>query len=830
MTGMRIVISGYYGFSNAGDDAILLSSVPLIRAVHPDCQITVITYPGADLAEVYRLTGLPAIDGADIAHVDQIVAAADLVLIGGGGLIQDYLPSDRTHIVRSDHNNLTFWLSLAVMAHAHRIPVSAWMVGIGPLTTEEGRQDARLLLESMQTVSVRDEESADLAREIGVDPDRIVVGADPVFTLRTDRDETTATPTVGVVVRNWDGVSAWLTPLAEALDRLATERSAVVRLIPFQTGRGGNESDDLVAMRLAARMDSATVDSLVGVGADPEELAKLIAGCNALIGMRLHSLVFAAAAGVPTVALAYDPKVTQAMRRIGRGDYVASLDAPDAEWLYDRVCSALDSEVSPDGVSTLVSALEEAGGAVLTSTAETPPLPDDLVPALVSSLASAAAEVGHLSGQLAATRKDLDERGHYLNDRVAELQAVRSEFQAFRDARAVKLAQLASDGRRGATEAVSTLRQRIRNPEPQQEVQGDRMSISDIVAANTDSAGFVVFAPSIHWDVELFQRPQQMALAFARQGHTVLYQVDEPYRNGLTGYRQVGERIYEGYLEPDRLGELDQIPEPLFLSYVYNYAWGRNLTNAHAVYEHIDDLEVFEQVYGRHDLDRWHTEALHNADIVVGSAVDLIADLTPVRPDALLVPNGVDVDHFRAEDRPTPDDVSDLVSAGTPIVGYYGALAEWFDYGLLEQLAKRLDDHAFVLIGPDYDGTLPRSEVADLPNVHWLGPKPYASLPAYLDRFAVATIPFVVNDVTHSVSPLKLFEYMAGGKAVITPPLRECARYPEVLLADGVDEWAEMIGLAIELGADVSFRHRMITAAEQNTWDARVRTILDALE
>ncbi|MDH3250829.1 MAG: glycosyltransferase, partial [Acidimicrobiia bacterium] len=505
------------------------------------------------------------------------------------------------------------------------------------------------------------------------------------------------------------------------------------------------------------------------------------------------------------------------------------LEEPDTDWLFDRLAKALDEGFDREPITDISASVERAAAAVLAPEVDSVALPQALFPILVASLANAATANGELEKRLANAQRERTELGNYLNDRVAELQAVRSEFQAFRDARAVKLAQLAWDGRRMATEAVSTLRQRIKNPEPEVEIKG-QLSISDIVAANTGSAGFVVFAPSIHWNVELFQRPQQMALAFARQGHTVLYQVDEQYRNGLTGYRPVGERIYEGYLEPDRYDELDQIPDPLFLSYVYNYAWGRNLTNAHAVYEHIDDLEVFEQVYGRHDLDRWHTEALHNADVVVGSAVDLLADLTPVRPDALLVPNGVDVDHFLAEDRPIPEDISDLVSAGTPIIGYYGALAEWFDYGLLEQLAERLDDHAFVLIGPDYDGTLPRSEVTGLANVHWLGPKPYATLPAYLDRFAVATIPFVVNDVTHSVSPLKLFEYMAGGKPVITPPLRECARYPEVLLADGVDEWAAMITLAIELGADDSFRRRMIAAAERNTWDARVKTILDAVQ
>ena len=134
-----------------------------------------------------------------------------------------------------------------------------------------------------------------------------------------------------------------------------------------------------------------------------------------------------------------------------------------------------------------------------------------------------------------------------------------------------------------------------------------------------------------------------------------------------------------------------------------------------------------------------------------------------------------------------------------------------------------------MLIGPDYDGTLPRSGITSLSNVNWLGAKPYGGLPAYLTHFSVATIPFIVNEVTHAVSPLKLFEYMAGGKPVVTPPLRECARQSEVLLADGPEEWIEMLDLAIELSADPGYQQRMIEAARLNTWDARVSSILDAI-
>ena len=186
MSAMRIVICGYYGFSNAGDDAILEASVSLIRSVHADASISVITYPHADLDAVYQATGLAAIDGSDIAHIDQLIAKADLVLIGGGGLVQDHLPSDRNHIGRSSHGNLTFWMTVAVMAHGHGVPVSTWMVGVGPLSTDRGRDDARLLLSLMRTVTVRDEESAELVRDLGMASERVIVGADPVFSISRD--------------------------------------------------------------------------------------------------------------------------------------------------------------------------------------------------------------------------------------------------------------------------------------------------------------------------------------------------------------------------------------------------------------------------------------------------------------------------------------------------------------------------------------------------------------------------------------------------------------------------------------------------------------------
>ena len=114
------------------------------------------------------------------------------------------------------------------------------------------------------------------------------------------------------------------------------------------------------------------------------------------------------------------------------------------------------------------------------------------------------------------------------------------------------------------------------------------------------------------------------------------------------------------------------------------------------------------------------------------------------------------------------------------------------------------------------------------PNVWWLGPKSYDALPAYLEHFSVATIPFKVNDVTHGVSPLKLFEYMAGGKPVVTSAMREAQHYENVLVAHDPDEWVKLLVRAVGLNSDPEFVAGLQRVARANTWEQRVGTLIDA--
>src|SRR4029077_14140540 len=103
------------------------------------------------------------------------------------------------------------------------------------------------------------------------------------------------------------------------------------------------------------------------------------------------------------------------------------------------------------------------------------------------------------------------------------------------------------------------------------------------------------------------------------------------------------------------------------------------------------------------------------------------------RPDALYLPNAAEFERFASPAEPAPDpDLAGFLRTGCPVAGYYGALAHWFDYTLLRAVAEKRPDWSFVLIGPDLDGSIRRSDVLRCPNVLWLGPRDYDTLPGYL--------------------------------------------------------------------------------------------------
>ena len=118
-----------------------------------------------------------------------------------------------------------------------------------------------------------------------------------------------------------------------------------------------------------------------------------------------------------------------------------------------------------------------------------------------------------------------------------------------------------------------------------------------------------------------------------------------------------------------------------------------------------------------------------------------------------------------------PHAIASLMGSGCPIIGYFGAFARWFDYETVRRVAVFESEYSWLLIGWDYDGSIRASDFEEVENIHVIGPISYELLPAYAKHFSVSTIPFLINDITLSTSPIKLFEYMALGHPIVTTSL-----------------------------------------------------------
>lgn len=190
------------------------------------------------------------------------------------------------------------------------------------------------------------------------------------------------------------------------------------------------------------------------------------------------------------------------------------------------------------------------------------------------------------------------------------------------------------------------------------------------------------------------------------------------------------------------------------------------------VYDLIDDWEA--PSLGGHWYDRATEQALLDlADVVTASAPDLVRRVQERGVATTLVPNAVNARLFAGETGPRPDD---LPKVDGPVLGYHGSLyGDWFDWRAVERIARAYPEGLLVLIG-DVPGQHPPLPV----NVKFLGLKAQYELPGYVSRFDVGLIPFVVSDVTHAVSPLKVYEYLASGVPVAAPPLRSLEGLPAV--------------------------------------------------
>ena len=244
------------------------------------------------------------------------------------------------------------------------------------------------------------------------------------------------------------------------------------------------------------------------------------------------------------------------------------------------------------------------------------------------------------------------------------------------------------------------------------------------------------------------------------------------------------------------------------------------------VYYCVDDHASFSG-YDKAQVLRDEEELCRRADLVVTTSMALQEAKAPWNTNTILVPHGVDYDHFsRAvqEDLPCP---ADLVAIPRPRLGFFGLIRDWVDVDLLAQVARKRPDWRFVMIG-DADSNVDLGKYRSTPNMHFLGRKRYEELPAYCRHFDVGLIPFKINELTRAVNPIKLREYLAAGLPVISTPMPEVKLYENLI--EIVNSSAEFEA-AVEkcLATAETTRAARLSAMARETWPQKVEQICEAL-
>lgn len=303
----KLLLSGYYGFGNLGDEAILASTVEEVRRKDPSVELLVLS---ANPRETAKSHGVSAFNRMSPKEVTSAMRSADLVVFGGGSLLQD----------STSFRSLAYYLTIIFLAKAMSKPLVVYANGIGPLNSGIGRRLTRAALSTAKEITLRDPESEELLKDIGVDR-QVRVTADPAFLL---------TPA----------------PLERVDNILAAERLGPQDRIVWLALRGGQRDDFymgfvpaveflrahgfrpalLVMQERDLGVSESVNDALLSKGAGSLPLVKDLRPRDALgllekgefcFGMRLHTLILSAHAGVPFIGVEIDPKIGAFCRTVG---------------------------------------------------------------------------------------------------------------------------------------------------------------------------------------------------------------------------------------------------------------------------------------------------------------------------------------------------------------------------------------------------------------------------------------------------------------------------------------------------------------------------------
>lgn len=309
-----IVLSGYYGFRNSGDDAILKMIIRDIRTSHPNMGITILSNRPSDTKRIYKVN---AINRWNFFAIWKALKESRLFISGGGSVIQD----------ATSTKSLLYYLTLIKLAKRCGNKVMLYGNGIGPVNKKANQKRTKNVLNQVDVITLREEASQDILNELGVIHPKTTVTCDPVIGLQDVdiepaenllyRYKLYGKPYILVSLREWKTVPIFDAELLEGLKEIKQKHDCELLFIPMQY-----PNDVAISQKYAKLTNSICITKRLSA----DVCIGLAKSAKMAIGMRLHLLIYAFAANIPAIGLAYDPKVESVMKYFGQDTYLGLLE------------------------------------------------------------------------------------------------------------------------------------------------------------------------------------------------------------------------------------------------------------------------------------------------------------------------------------------------------------------------------------------------------------------------------------------------------------------------------------------------------------------------
>ncbi len=335
-----IIISGYHGFANSGDEALLYAILNTLRKQKPDIDVTVLSKIPEETSAEYNVK---SIYRYNYFKIKKAMKQSKMLLFGGGSLLQDVTSS----------KSILYYLAVIALANRCGIKTMLYANGIGPIVKKRNRYLASRILNKADIITLRDDKSDEELKSLGVTGPKVVITADPAFTIDTNVSFSgeyftnragvpSGTKLCVVSIRDFKNASPFFADeMARFCDYIIKAHGIYPLFVPMQY-----PADMEISRKVMAKMQGKSY--IINRELSVAEMFSVLSEAEMIIGMRLHSLIYATTLAIPAMAIVYDPKISAFMESLNQPDRidVSTFNFDEARDIFDRLARDKEKRAS----------------------------------------------------------------------------------------------------------------------------------------------------------------------------------------------------------------------------------------------------------------------------------------------------------------------------------------------------------------------------------------------------------------------------------------------------------------------------------------------------